>query len=272
MNAVLVSVDYTDLLSLTLPYNRTHFDRVVVVTDLNGSKEVYDICKRHEAQVYATNTFYNGGAKFNKWAALEEALTECDLRKEWLTIMDADVLWPQSLEVRDEPERLILDMPHDQLCLIPGNLCTPLRHMMTNLGALQHAWGTEPRTILPPESEWSKYPIHRNTGEWAGYSQIFHCSDPVLGKAPWHQTNWTHAGGADSFFQAKWSPTNKMRPPFNCLHLGEPGVNWFGRSSTRLDGSTHEDATSRREQCMSIWQRRRKLRYEGKDQFIEERL
>ena len=93
---------------------------------------------------------------------------------------------------------------------------------------------------LPDESDWNQYEIHRNVNEFAGYSQIFHASDPVLGNAPWHETNWKHAGGADSFFQRKWKKENKIRPDFEVLHLGHAGRNWCGRTTDYLDGSKHE--------------------------------
>ena len=35
MRAILVAVDYADLLAITLPYNRQHFYEVMVVTSLD---------------------------------------------------------------------------------------------------------------------------------------------------------------------------------------------------------------------------------------------
>jgi hypothetical protein len=117
--------------------------------------------------------------------------------------MDADVLWPKTFPFNPEF----------------GYLYTPLRYLYSDF-----------QGSIPKEEDWRRFPIHRNVGEWAGYSQIFYAEDPVLGQPPWHQTYWTHAGGADSFFQRKWPNNKKIRPDWRCLHLGPSGVNWCGKN------------------------------------------
>jgi hypothetical protein len=138
-------------------------------------------------------------------------------------VMDADILWPRNL-----PSNL-------EATLRPGCLTTPLRRMMTDITGLTTA-------TIPPEDRWGEYPIHRNVAEWAGYSQIFHTLDPVLPRPPWYDTRWKHAGGADSHFQARWPAPRKIRPPWEVLHLGSPGTNWFGRASRLVDGSLSVDS------------------------------
>jgi DNA-binding NarL/FixJ family response regulator len=96
MRAILVSVDYDDLLALTLPYNRHHFETVTVITSSANAESVTAICQQHRADVVVTDLFYAKGAIFNKWAALEYGLDRIG-RKGWLCLMDADVLWPQYL-------------------------------------------------------------------------------------------------------------------------------------------------------------------------------
>lgn len=211
MNAILVSVDYTDCLRLTLPYNRHHFHRVLIVTTPGDWKAVSEVAYANRAEVYPTDAFYRRGAKFNKWLALEEAFDWADYRKGWLCVMDADVLWPKSVH---------WNWSVDGRAFTVGQLSTPRRRMFPSV----------PREA-PPESEWGRYPVHPNGGEFAGYSQVFHADDPALGPAPWHETDWTHAGGADSFFQAKWDLRNKVRPPFEVLHLGPAGTNWMGKGN-----------------------------------------
>lgn len=214
MRAILVSVDYADLLGLCLPYNLHHFDEVWVVTSPRDEAS-QRVAMRHGANLVLTDLFYANGATFNKWAALEHGL-DCMGRMGWITIMDADVVWPT-------------EIPKFEAWLKPGCLYTPERYMAPLLPE------------IPEERTWSRFPRHRNR-EFAGWTQIFHADDPRLGKAPWHETNWKHAGGADSFFQRKWPEANKVRPPFEVLHLGEAGVNWCGRATSYLDGTTPEGA------------------------------
>lgn len=251
LNAILVSVDYTDFLRLTLPWNRRHFDRVMVVTSTADQVNVLPVARENGCQVYATDSFYCDGANFNKWAAMEEGLDALG-REGWLCIMDADVLWPREIDYGWW--RGVMEGG-------PGRLFTPRRRMCEAVPP-----------VLPWEGEWGRYPLHPQQREFAGYTQIFHADDPVLGPAPWHQTNWRHAGGADSFFQAKWSEKNKVRPPFEVLHLGPAGTNWCGRATNYLDGRTNPLMGRRRQQLQDYMAGRRRGRAPGDDPFAHEKL
>lgn len=242
MRAILVCVDYSDLLSKTLPYNRHHFDEVHVVTtpDDFSTKTVAEQC---DAAVHETMAFYDGGAAFNKWKALEQGLDAMG-RHGWLCIMDADVLWPRVLP---------------PLELTPGFLYCPLRRMMIDV-----------RSPVPPESYWTRFPLHPQQREFAGYSQVFNADlDPHLPPVPpWHEINWRHAGGADSFFQMRWPNSAKKRLPFEVLHLGPAGVNWCGRASMRADGSMPLDAAAKQKAVKDFIRGRCK----GPDRFSREKL
>lgn len=237
LRAILVCVDYSDLLAITLPYNRHHFSEVMVVTSFNDAATV-KVALDNGASLYQTDVFYHYGAVFNKFAALEKAL-DCFGRHGWMCIMDADVLWPRHIDwtfLIDhlfEPEdptdpNSPLEMQDSQF------LYTPLRRMMLDV--------TQP---VPQEPYWKTFPLHPQQVEWAGYTQIFSAYDPHLPPAPWHQTDWKHAGGADSFFQQLWPASCKRRPHFECLHLGPAGQNWCGRTSPLTDGSTPPQADER---------------------------
>jgi hypothetical protein len=262
MRAIMVAVDYADLLAITLPYNRHHFDQVCIVTDgksYNGVRRVVDSLPGGNDQnyIFVTESFYAKGATFNKWRALEDGLDWMG-REGWICIMDADVLWPRNVNLCTCPcHSGIAGMIHFTACCKPGEalrrgkLYSPLRRMLEDTSHKFHhpispytgeATGIPLHLHFPPESQWDQYPIHRNVGEWAGYTQIFHADDPVLGPAPWHETDWKHAGGADSFFQAKWKKEDKVRPDFEVLHLGPAGMNWCGRATEFVGGGKPIDA------------------------------
>lgn len=240
MRAIIVSVDYGDLLDVTLHYNRHHFDEVMVVTT-QDDRDTQAVAIAADADLCLTGAFYHDGAAFNKWKALEEGL-DCFGRQGLICIMDADVLWPQ----------VIPDFEYEKGCLY-----TPIRHTKVEING-----------PVPPEDEWESYPEHPNCGEWAGWTQIFHADDPHLGAAPWHETNWRHAGGADSFFQMKWPVKCKKRPPFRVLHLGEDGVNWCGRATPYIDGRIPSESEDRRRMLDDF--RRRRL--PGKGRFDHEKI
>src|SRR5678815_609847 len=166
VHAITVSVEYTDLLRLTLPYNRHHFSTFTVVTSNDDFKNVYPIARENNASTFTTNSFYSNGAHFNKWRALEDAITTLNLRSAgWICIMDADVLWPKEISLKtSNPDEVYATKPQFSNYLHPGYLYTPRRLMYPDI----------PRDIskLPPEGYWEVYPLHRNEVEFAGYSQI----------------------------------------------------------------------------------------------------
>jgi hypothetical protein len=246
----MVCVDMADLLRITLPYNRHHFEEVVVITTPED-RETQKVAEYCTASLHTTRSFYDDGALFNKWKALEQGFDWMG-RTGWICVMDCDILWPKDA------------FPGFLDC---GQLCTPLRRMWADYPNpprwLSGRIGSYPVTPwpVPPESEWSKFPLHPQQHEWAGYTQIFHASDPVLGEPPWHQIDWRHAGGADSFFQAKWDKQAKVRPPFEVLHLGPSGTNWGGRADLYPE---------RAEEVRRLVLKRREAT--GPDRFRAERL
>lgn len=260
LHAIMVSVDYTDILRLTLPWNRKHFTTVTIVTSKDDARNVRPLCDEHDCSMFVTDSFYANGARFNKWLALEEGIASSPYWKHpvnelveprWLCIMDADVCWPS--HAVDILARI----------LRPGYLYSPLRRMCPTIGP-----------DVPPEDEWRQFPVHRNVGEWAGYTQIFRSDDPVLGPIPWHQTNWKHAGGADSFFQGRWPSERKVRPGFDVLHLGEAGENWYGRTTEYADGGSPDafSVARRRTETMRMWRERRERRAKGLDPYSNEKI
>lgn len=230
LRAILTSVDYSDILELSLPHNRRHFSEVFVVTTPDD-EETRCVALENDAYPILTDLFHESGPDhFNKWRALEHGLDQMG-RSGWICIMDADVFWPARVTVNN---------------LQVGQLCSPLRRMA-------------PLTpLVPSEQTWANWPIHRNVNEWAGYTQIFHADDPHLGPAPWHETNWIHCGGADSFFQAKWPREKKVRPSWEVLHMGPSGTNWFGRASEYVDGTKPEGMEEKQARLQEVFQKRRK--------------
>lgn len=243
IRAILVCVDYWDYLALTLPHNRHHFDDVMVVTTPQDKRSQF-VATRYGAQVYMTESFYDDGADFNKWKALEEGLDAYG-REGLMCIMDADILWPRDASFTRRKDHLI----------------TPTRRMMPS-----H------QEAIPAEHRWKEFPLHGNLGEFAGYSQIFFADDIHLPEPPWHETNWRHAGGADSFFQRLWPDNFKIRPGFEVLHLGESGSNWCGRSTPYLTGETPDPQRQRTMTTRTYMRNRRESLKQTGDPYAWEKL
>lgn len=217
MRAILVAVDYSDILAITLPYNRHHFDDVMVVTSTGKlDDETRDIAAANDCKVFSTDLFFGKSNVFNKFAALERGLDKLG-RRGLLCVMDADILFPKHLPDAAWNVRV---------------LYTPKRRMFVDV--------TKP---IPQEPYWASYPYPVPNEEFAGYTQIF-CADTANRWRPhgWYGTTDTTAGGPDSAFQAAWSAEDKLRPGFEVLHLGPACTNWCGRVSPYTDGSIHPEA------------------------------
>lgn len=227
--AFVVCVDYCGELKITYPRNRQYFKFTVVIT-APRDRETIEFCQKEHAALVVTNAFYDDGALFNKWKALNQALEL--YAKGWTCLLDADILWPDSIP---------------DLNLEIGNLYVPRRRMVRDPSFFQ----TESL------QDFSKFPTPMENEEFAGYSQIFHTEDPHVGTLPWHDLNWRHAGGADSFFWMKWPEKNRIRPPFEVLHLGEDGKNWAGRVTPTVDGRILEGSEQRREELKTMIMLRR---------------
>jgi hypothetical protein len=208
IKSITVCVGFDDLLAVTLPNNKSEFEKTLIVTSPTDER-TKQICRHHQIEYFETDAFYRNGATFNKGLALEEGLDKLG-RKGWICIWDSDIVMPNIQNFLPE--------------LAVGKLYNPRRRIVKDISNWNLALN------------WNQYPIH-GEGEFAGYFQLFSSEDPVLKTTPWYSVDWKHAGGCDSDFQRKWDHSNKIRLDFDVLHLGEDGVNWHGRASRRLDGS-----------------------------------
>ncbi len=236
LHAYIVSVDYADLLSISLEYNRHHFESVVVITTKEDTKS-RTVAVKHDCTVFKTEEFYARGACFNKYAAVQKCISETitDFNSETLCVMDADVLFPKQIDWH------FLKDPANKDCLF-----TPERHMCRDVP-----------DYIPQEPYWRSYEKNKEK-EWAGYTQIFNVNDKHLkDRDPWYPTDWTHAGGADSVFQSYWPVYQKKRPSFSVLHLGKENVNWCGRVTPTLSGDHFPQAEHRRSNMLYMRDKRR---------------
>lgn len=229
VTAITICVDYGDYLAVTLPINRKHFDKVVVVTTPADS-ETIGVANRCDAWCLTTRAFHERGASFNKGAAIERGL-EIAGREGWIVLLDADIVVPAEADLRGP-------------WAVPGSLYTPRRLMRLDAAGVSGDPATW-RSGRPAGNE-----------EFAGYFQMFHASDAALGPPPWYSTRWKHAGGSDSEFWKRWPIRRRVRPPFEVLHLGPDGENWHGRASRRLDGADPKDAAGRRLAMRAMLERR----------------
>lgn len=201
MKAVIVSAGYGDFLSWTLPANRRFFDKVVVVTTPDDELTI-SVAAACNAECVTTDVFTKNGAQFAKFEGLELGLDRAG-RSGWITIMDADIVMPSDWSWE---------------FLIEGRIHSPFRRM-------------HPHCPPPPESEWRKVPRNSQMPPYhfLGYMQIFHASDKHLGESPWHGSGHLTAARGDMIMMERWPREERVRAPYDVLHLGEARRNWNGR-------------------------------------------
>lgn len=216
MKAITISVEYDDILNLTLPTWKKHFDDILVVTTPSDNR-TQAVAAEHGARVFATDVFYNGGAEFNKGAAMEQGFDALG-RDGWICVIDADIVLPPMLEHNALNEQCLYGTWR-RVAANPNDWC-----------------GSD-------DCDWSRFPLHGDT-ELAGYFQLFNANAMVLHERPWYPTNLRSAASCDSAFAWKF----RMRQhwlPFEVLHLGRTGDNWCGRETRRLDGTLPDHAARR---------------------------
>lgn len=237
INAITVCVGYDDFLRLTLPRTLLHVDKLMVVTTASDVRTQELVDKYDRAECFITDAFYRGGASFNKGWAMEEGFDALG-RDGWILILDADIVLPATMPTWN---------------LEPGKMYTPPRRIMSKVDGL----------IETPVVDMATLPLRQESGNF-GYFQLFHAGDPAIAQLPWYETTWVHAGGADSVFEKRWMKTNKLRLPFEVIHLGDPDQNWFGRVRPRLDtGEVDSEAEVRLQRVEALhrkygWKGRKK--------------
>lgn len=217
IRGLVVSVDYSDLLAITLPANMQHLSECLVIT------APHDVATQELAKsipnvrLYVTDEFTRDGAMFNKGRSIESGFSVLG-RHGQILIWDADILFPDRM----------LDLIEDYGPLRQDILYGCPRRMVDN----PLAWD--------PARPWKVYPVGPDNNRVIGYFQLFNAASRFLQTRPWYDQRFTHAGGGDGYFERLTPRDHQVLLPFDVLHLGPKDANWFGRATPRLDGTIPE--------------------------------
>ena len=102
ITAFLVSVNYSDYLELTLPYNTKQFDELIVLT-IESDKTCQEVCSKYsnvKCLVFPDRILKKNGKTFNKGALINkgfEYLNEIGY-SDWLVMTDADIIFPENFK------------------------------------------------------------------------------------------------------------------------------------------------------------------------------
>jgi hypothetical protein len=208
IRGIVVSVDYDDLLSITLPRAMRHLSECLVITAPRDEATKAVARSVPNVRIFETDAFWKHGAAFNKGYAMEQGFDVLS-RHGWILIWDADTVLPD-----------VMPLPE----LRPDRLYGARRRVLES----ELAWR--------PDLDWSTLPVRQEAMTW-GYFQLFHAGDPHIRMRPWYDPTFTHAAGCDDWFQTRWPAQRRVKlPGFEVLHIGPLCTNWFGRASERADG------------------------------------
>ena len=256
ITALLTSVDFSDILELTLRHNKPLFKKILVITSpQDGNTQA--VCKNLDVECLVSDGFAPG---FNKGAAINEGLAL--LKQEgWLMITDADIFWPPDFkemlpflhpqylygfhrrvikksdigliwvkndipEMLEDIDPLFLGGDYSKMATIE-EMKNKLPH--DSFGMLQKS--TPYKYIEKPETfsamGWnSNVESSPDNPLPLGYGQLFY--RPFYNfKYPVH---FDTACGCDTYFSSQWpEEKRKFVPGFTTLHLGPRYVHWTGR-------------------------------------------
>jgi hypothetical protein len=232
LEGVIVCVNYSDFLAHTLPHNKIHFDRLVVVTDRNDT-DTLKLCEYHHVECIQTDSFYAEGADFNKAKGINVGLNRLS-RKGFVMHLDADIYLPPL--TRRILENIELDPQY--IYGVDRMMCPTYADWMQFLEkpSLTHeGWIYIHPTIFPLGVRIAEY---MNKGyEPIGFLQLW---NPIASKVFWYPEEHGAADRTDVLFAKKWPRAKRgLIPEIIVIHLDsenlnlkEMGKNWNGRKTS----------------------------------------
>lgn len=213
ITAVMVCSGYADKLALTLPYNASQLDHIVIVTE-KGDAQTIELCKKFNAECIISEKRHLNGAIFNKGAMLNEGIEAAKKYNKWILLTDADIIFPV-----DFKQRMIIET------LNPGTLyyaervsvkeCDVRRYYSSQVD-LKRLAQNDPST---------------NKKAW-GYFQLFNVNSSRITdtEGPYYSEQFLSAGYVDKRFRNMWPKDRRFLLGVRLMHIehGGRGVNWQG--------------------------------------------
>lgn len=226
IDAITISVNYSDMLAWSLPSAKNIFDRLIVVTSKEDS-ETKRICDYFYVECIQTDLMTKNG-KFNKGLGINLGLDILS-SKEWIVHFDSDIVFP----------------PRFNEFIRCKNLNKECLYGVDRLSVCD--WNTwinfccSPYPIHYAGSLWANFPImyrvvQENSYCPIGYFQMWHSSSKYYKKYP---TESVTAADSDLIFAKGW-PSDKriLIPELYVYHLesekAEIGANWRGRKTKKF--------------------------------------
>jgi hypothetical protein len=241
ISAVIVSVDYGDILVWTLRENRHVFDRLVVVTSPRDFR-TRRVCEHFHIRCEVTSAFYAGASgvdllAFNKAAGINHGLRQLMQerppdRDDWYVHLDADIVLPP------RTRELLHKVDPDPACIygIDRMMCTSFDDYLryAALPAPQH----QNQIFVRADAFPLGVRVARLDPDGSGYVPIgfFQMWNPVGSGVTDYPQYHQSAARSDMLFALRWPRRRRhLIPEIVATHLESEvspmGQNWNGRRS-----------------------------------------
>lgn len=206
LDVIIVSVNYNDLLIVSLSHNVKIFENITVVTspdDLLCQK----ICQKFGVNCLVTSVMYEGGAVFNKGKAINEGIKSLD-NPDFILLIDADIVLESKIDIDSLSE--------DVLYTSSRLICKSYQ--------IYKSWKDENLDIEKVGR------LENNKG--IGFFQLFNISNSNVDRENPYPENSQNASWSDLIFRDKFPKKSDWGG--KTIHLGDPYINWDGRVTRRF--------------------------------------
>lgn len=228
IEAVSVCVNFSDVLCHSLPINKHHFDRIIIVTD-PADTATRKLCDHHYVECVATDAFYHSDQAFNKGRGINVGLAML-AKTGFVVHMDADIVLPaRARRLWDGPVALDAGCIYGMDRLMCPDFTAWIRHMADP--TIQHC---NEIFVIPDGFKLGVRVAQLNGGGYLpiGFFQMWHPG--ASGVSTYPEEHGT-AGRADTLHAQKWMRKRRvLMPEMFAIHLGSPipkgKTNWRGRA------------------------------------------
>jgi hypothetical protein len=231
LECVTVCVNFSDVLAHTLPANKGHFDRMIVVSDTKDAA-TKNLCSHHHVELVQTDEFYRDDAAFAKARGINVGLRHLD-PSGWVLHLDADIVLPP------RTRELLEVIKPDPLSIhgIDRMMCPDFQSWMQHVTApVQHY--TAETFVIPEPFPLGVRVAPRNQEGWLpiGFFQLWNAG--VTGIRDYPQEHGT-AGRTDMLHALRWRrQLRHLIPELIGIHLQgsipEGVTNWRGRQMEKF--------------------------------------
>lgn len=226
IECVTVCVNFSDVLAFSLPANKAHFDRMLVVSD-NADEATKNLCSHQHVELLQTDEFYHSDAAFAKARGINAALAKLD-PDGWVLHIDADIILPP------RTRELLGKIDLDPTCIygIDRMMCPTYEDWIRYLQTPTQMHTAETFVIPEPFPLGARVArLHADGWMPIGFFQLWHPKGSGIAEYPdLHGT----AGRTDMLHAMRWPRAKRILiPELIGIHLEgkmAPGQkNWRGR-------------------------------------------